>query len=75
VCYEKRGICYYEQENYTKAFKDLEQASLYDNYFSSPVHYYKGMIYYKQKNFTESLLCFEECLKCDNNKELVTLAI
>lgn len=48
---------------------------MYDNYFSSAMHYYKGMIYYKQKNTTDALLCFEECLKCDNNKELVTLAI
>lgn len=75
VCYEKRGICYYEQGAFCQALKDLEQSSMYDNYFSSAVHYYKGMIYYKEKNATESLLCFEECLKCDNNKELVTLGI
>lgn len=33
------------------------------------------MIYFKQKNYIESLLCFEEALKCDNNQELVTLAV
>lgn len=68
MCYEKRGICHYEQQSFVKSLNDLEQASLYDNYLSSALHYYKGMIYYKQKNATEALLCFEECLKCDNNK-------
>ncbi len=52
VCYEKRAICHYERKHYPNALKDLEQASLYDNYYSSTVHYYKGMIHYLSKNFT-----------------------
>lgn len=59
ICYEKRGILYYEQNKLEEALKDLEYSTLIEGNVSSTAHYYKGVIYYRQGKIVEALLCFE----------------